>query len=237
MSTSTMKNRIGVGVAALLTLALAGCTTVPAPDDAGDEEPTQFVACLKAAGVDAKISDQGYVVVRIASESVDGELSIGSGSDDGAESPLLMMGEADGSSWVAAQSSAYFGDDPDTQDAYAACEREHPDFVQPEYDPEDDPAVREQQERQRAAALEFARCARDEGFAWVADPDAASGAIALPAELTEAEFRAVLTACWSEDDPGLAWSSPADELGFDWQAVLLDVMGGGGSFSVTQGEE
>ncbi|MFT4230299.1 MAG: hypothetical protein QM602_08430 [Microbacterium sp.] len=237
MSTSTtMSSRIGIGVAAagLLMLALAGCAQAdPESRETADGASAQFVACLKAAGVDAKISDQGYVLVKTGTQT-DG--SISSSSDDGGEAPIMMVGDGDGSSWVAAQSSAYFTADPDTQDAYAGCEAEHPDFAQPEYDPADDPQTQEQLAQQEAAALEFARCARDEGFAWVADPQPDNGAIVLPSSLTEADFRSLLSACWDAENPGLAWSLPEGELGFDWQAVLEeftgDVTSGSSSISV-----
>ncbi|MFT4235527.1 MAG: hypothetical protein QM607_11090 [Microbacterium sp.] len=232
-----LRSKVGIGVAGAgaLMLALAGCTQDASDTgETADGASAQFVACLKAAGVDAKISDEGYVLVKIASQ-IGG--SISSSSDDGGEAPIMLVGDGDGSSWVAAQSSAYFTADPDTQDAYAGCEAEHPDFEQPEYDPANDPQVQEQQEQQAAAGLEFARCARDEGFAWVADPDTASGAIVLPADLTEAEFRAVLTACWDAENPGLAWSLPDGDLGFDWQAVLEEFSGGvtSGSSSISVG--
>ncbi len=238
MTETTMRTRIGTAAAgaAMLALVLAGCTAPPPADDDGGAS-AQFVACLKAAGVNAKIADESlggaFVIVKVG-EPDSGGGSVSSSSDSGGEAPLVTMGDSEGT-WVAAQSSAYFVDDPDTQDAYAACEAEHPDFAQPEFDPEGDPALQEQLAEQQANALEFARCARDEGFAWVADPGPdTAGAIALPADLTEAEFRAVMTACWDAESTGFGWSLPADELGFDWQAVLMEFMDGAGGFSVTR---
>lgn len=243
MSTFTMvRGRIGCGAAgvSLLMLVLAGCaTTTPDTVKTAETAPatsTQFVACLKAAGVEAKVSDQGYVLVKIASQTGG---SMSSSSDDGGEAPLLMVGDNDGSAWVAAQSSAYFAADPDTQDAYARCEAESPGFAQPEYSPEKDSKVQDQRQQQAASALEFARCARDEGFSWVADPDPQRGAIVLPATLTEADFRALLTACWGVVRGGLAWAIPSGELGFDWRAVLDEFTGrdtSGGSSSLGRGE-
>lgn len=239
MTDTTMRNRIGAAAtgAAILALALAGCTAPPQDDADAGGASAQFVACLKAAGVDAKIADEvsggAFVIVKVGEADSGGGSSISS-SDSGGEAPLVTMGDSEGT-WVAAQSSAYFVDDPDIQDAYAACEAEHPGFAQPEFDPEGDPAMQEQLAEQQANALEFARCARDEGFAWVADPGPdTAGGIALPADLTEAEFRAVMTVCWDSENTGFGWSLPADELGFDWQAVLMEFMDGTGGFSVTR---
>lgn len=238
MTETTMRTRMGAAAAgaAMLALALAGCTAPPQDDDAQGAS-AQFVACLKAAGVDARIADEGFggafVIVKIG-EPDSGGGTVSSSTDSGGEAPLVTMGDSEGT-WVAAQSSAYFVDDPDTQDAYAACETAHPDFSQPEFDPDGDPAMQEQLAEQQANALEFARCARDAGFAWVADPGPdTAGAIALPADLTEAEFRAVMTACWDSENTGFGWSLPADDLGFDWQAVLMEFMGDNGGISVTR---
>lgn len=235
-----MKSKVGVGIAGagLLMLSLAGCTatTTPEPTETAEGGSAQFVACLRAAGVDAKISDEGFVLVKIPTEN-GSEISVGPDAGGG-EAPLLMTGDEDGS-WVAAQSSAYFTADPDTQDAYAGCEAEHPDFEQPEYDPARDPQNQEYLAQQAEAALEFARCARDAGFAWVADPEADTGVIVLPADLTEADFRAVLTACWTEDNLGLTWDTSEGELSFDWQAVLDEFARGAmsGSSSDDGGDE
>ncbi|MEV7693601.1 hypothetical protein AB0N73_09755 [Microbacterium sp. NPDC089189] len=238
MTEMTMRTRIGMTVAgaAMLAFAAAGCTASPQDDADADGASAPFVACLKAAGVDAKISDDisgGYVLVKIGEPDPGGAVT-SSVDDSGGEAPLTMMGDSEGV-WIAAQTSAYFVDDPDTQDAYAACETAHPDFVQPDVDPAGSPAEQEQIAAQQAAALAFARCARDEGFAWVADPGPESaGGIALPTDLTEDEFRAVLTACWDAESTGFGWSVPAEEPGFDWQAVLMEFTDGVGGISVTR---
>lgn len=232
---------LGVATAAAaLTVTLTACGgAMPAPaDDAAEATASRFVACLTTAGVDAKIGDQGHVLVEVASDAADGEISIGSGSGPSGASPLLMVGDSDGSTWVAAASSAYFADDPQTQDAYARCETELPGFVQPEVDAANDPALRDQLARQAEDGLAFARCGRDAGFAWVADPAAEPGttpAIELPADLAEEEFRALLEACLTPDLT-LAWMVPAD-LGFDWTAVLDEASGSGAASSHVESDD
>ena len=109
---------------------------------------------------------------------------------------------------------------------------EHPDFEQPEFDPTKDPAFQQQLAEQAEAGIAFARCARDAGFAWVADPDEASGgAVELPSDL--AEGAPMIAACPEEAAAGLAWMTDG-ELDFDWWAVLEEVAGpaSGGGFSV-----
>ena len=241
MRDTRVGSRIGnaAAVAAMIALEISGCTPSEQEDVSdGDGAAAQFVACLRAGGVEAKISDEmsgdAHVIVKVGDPvSAEGS-SVSSDSQGGGEMPLVMMADSEGP-WVAAESSDYFADDPDTQDTYAECEEAHADFAQPEFDPAGDPAVKEQIAAQQTAALEFAQCARDEGFAWVADPSPDSpGAIALPADLTEAEFRAVMTACWESEGAGLGWTMPADELDFDWQAVLMEFMDGAAGTSVTR---
>ncbi len=225
-------------------LVLAGCSgNTPEPSDSATGGTAgQFVACLTAAGVEARIGDlgpsAGSVLVKVASQSTDGGFSAGSGSGSAGEEPLLTIGDDSGNTWVAAASSAYFVDDPDTQDAYAGCEGEFPDFAQPEYDPQSDPQQQDYLEQQAEDALAFARCARDAGFAWVADPAGEAGitpAITLPADVTEDDFRALLEACFTPE-LNLAWGIPAD-LSWDWDAVFDEFTGGPvGSSSISVGE-
>lgn len=226
---------MGVAVSgiALLTLAVSGCTSTPG-DGPETDASAAFLACLTAAGVDAKISDQGYVVVRTAEPNAGGEVSTSTDAGTAGEGVLMEMAGPDGA-WIAVQSSAAFSDDPDTQDAYAACEAEHPDFAQPEWDPASDLDIQAMLAEQEEAALEFARCAREEGFSWVADPSPeTAGGIALPSDVTEAEFRALLTAC-GDADTGFGWAISGEGPDFDWTAVLMEFSGGSGAI-VTQGE-
>ncbi len=228
---------------AVLMLMVSGCAAPQdgaSDGDAGDDAAV-FVACLKAAGVEAMVGEEGHVLVKQASNAAlpGGEVSIGSESLDATNATgahaLFVMGDSQGATWVAAESSAYFAEDPDVQDAYAACETEVPGFAQPEFDPFSDPGMKEFQEQQQEAGLAFARCARDAGYSWVGDPDPdAAGAIELPTGLTEEEFRGALEECYDTETP-MGWTT-SDELAFDWQAVLAEFGGGAGFAVVEEGE-
>lgn len=216
-----------VGVAFALSLALAGCS--PASDDSAPGDGAgagRFAACLASAGVPAKAIDPGYVVVRVAGPSQDdAQDGIGVGA-------LLTMSDEEGL-WVAPADADFFEDDAGTRGAYAECAKQHPEFAQPA--PSVPGGGADDGADALADALAFARCARDAGFSWVADPDAeAGGSIELPSTLTEAEFRALLTACPPSDYPGgLGWSV-TDDLSFDWSAVLDEAYAATPSRGATQ---
>ncbi|MFT3799363.1 hypothetical protein [Microbacterium sp.] len=222
--------RTVIATAAVLALGLAGCTTSPDGGGSSGSDVAAFVACLKAGGLEAQVGEQGHALVRQAWLQLQGtpgevqqqEFQIDS-SGAGANALWSMVDDA-GVFWVAAEHAAYFADDPDTEDAYAACEATHPDFTQPAYSPQDDPELHAQLAEQQEDGIAFARCARDAGFAWVADPEPNSGgAIVLPLDLTEDEFRALLTACGKDELSGIGWSvdTPTGELdAFDWFGVL-----------------
>lgn len=229
---NTRHRHLGIaGLALAAALALSGCSG-EAADEGGEPEPgseaaTAFLACLTSKGVDARINDQGMVLVRDAQlQPVDGDsIEIGSGSDTGA---LLIEGDDAGNQWVAAASADYFAEDPDTHEAYAACEREHPSFEQPAFDPAADPEFRRMQEEQTEAALAFAQCARENGEPEFPDPDPEQmGGLMLPDGMTEDGFRAIVEACYD------GATAPAfimqDDAEFEpW--VVLD------EFSRTQGQ-
>lgn len=234
MNERTMSRLRTAGAAVAGTLILAGCSgTAPAatPSDP-DASTARFVACLTAAGIEATISTgTGMVIVRDQHGGTSG-----TGSDPG-EDALMIETDRDGRSWVAAQSSGYFVDDPDTQDAYATCEREHSDFAQPEGGAGTSPKLRADVEKRKADSLIFARCAREAGFAWVADPaggDATATGIALPPDLTEQQFRALLDACWSPD-LDVTWEVEG-EPSFDLLAVVNEFSGAAGPGGAAGGD-
>ncbi|MFT4215188.1 MAG: hypothetical protein QM622_10500 [Microbacterium sp.] len=224
--------RAALAASTALALLLAGCAPVGDEDATADGDAAVFVACLKAKGLEAQVGEHGYAVVKQDSLRMQGaadetekiEFAI---DDSGAGAHVLWsMVDDDGVFWVAPEHAAYFADDPDTQDAYAACEAEHPDFTQPAYNSLDDPEAQAQLAEEQEDGIAFARCARDAGFSWVADPlPNSGGAIVLPLDLTEDEFRDLLTACYDDELSGVAWSidTPTGELeAFDWFAVLDD---------------
>ncbi|SMX92984.1 hypothetical protein BSP109_02679 [Brevibacterium sp. Mu109] len=203
-------------------LALTGCTNTASPEDPatgsqGPDEASAFLACLTAADVEAKINASGQVLVKVPGQPGDGgQVSSGDGSGAGL---LGMEGDEAGNTWVAVQSADYFADTPDVQDAYAACEAEHPNFVQAQFDPSSNPDVAEELEGQEEAALAFAQCARENGFSQIADPDAAmGGAILIPDGFSESDFRALAEECY---DPASSFAfASSEDLGFDPWMVL-----------------
>ncbi len=137
-----------------------------------------------------KINKSGQVLVRDAAQQQPGkaiEMSSGSGSGEA----LVMEGDETGASWMGAANSDYFANDPETQDAYAACEKEHPTFEQPPYEPENDPEMQKMQAEQGKAALAFAQCARENGAPEFPDPEE-MGALMIPDDMTEDEYSDML---------------------------------------------
>ncbi len=248
------RSALGAAGALAAVLALTGCGLLPgvsgAPASAEGAEAARFVACLKAGGVPAKIGEGiGMVFVSgdggiLAADGEPGTTWTSPAEEAGIpEGSALLMGMADAQGdWIAVSDAGYFRDlDPGLYETYAACEEQHPDFAQPEFDPMNDPMIREQLRQQEAAGLAFARCARDAGFTWVADPtEDSAGGIALPADLTEGEFRDLLAACPEEAAAGLSWMIDK-EPGFDWWAVWEEIVGpasgGGASVRLSSPEE
>lgn len=214
-----------LSTAALLgTITLAGCTSAPeAEADEPGGDSASFLACLTAAGVDAKINDAGQVLVKTAVPSGgDGSISVDSG-DDGV---LGMESDDAGDTWVIASGSDYFEDDPATQDAYASCEAAQPDFTQPEGDPfAGDAEFEAEQQAQEEAALAFAQCARESGYAQVEDPDfSQANALMVPDEMTEDELRSLLEECWDHEGPVFNFGQSIDAP-FEAWAVLDEFLG------------
>ncbi len=219
----SMRFRAVTAAGALLTLAaLAGCSGTAAPETdpaAQAESAKRFVACLTANGVRAQAGDARdnavfvYVWAGEATEEV--------GRDD--HHSVAYLQDENGDLWSAVTSAEAFADDPATQEAYADCEADHPEFAQPEFeaDPGDDAQMAEDLARQQESALEFARCAREAGFTWLADP--ADGGIYLPNDITEGDFRALLTACWTTESNFGIGLEDVGEPSFDLFAVWDEV--------------
>jgi len=209
-------------IALAAAVALVGCTGAPTEPEPETASAAQFVACLKAAGVEARVGTQGHALVLVGGPPTGepGEVVRHESSAEG-EAQGWSYGEVDESgSWDAAETAAYFADDPDTQDAYAACEKKHPDFTQPQFDPTKDPEFTEMQGEQQEAALAFAQCARKNGYPEIADPGPGSmgGSIMIPAGFTEDDFRALIEACY-DPTTGFGFGSNED-LGFEPWTIL-----------------
>ncbi|WP_022916677.1 hypothetical protein [Ruania albidiflava] len=213
-----------VGITLVGVLALAGCSdgpsNAPDPDEAGSDAAAVFLACLTAADVEAGLNTDDQVLVKLPAEPGDGA-EISSGADD--DGLLGMELDEAGHLWAVAADSTYFVDVPEIQDAYATCEQEHPEFTQPHPDPGNDPEHQDLSAEQQAAALAFARCARENGFPQIADPEGdMGGAIMIPDGFSESDFRALAEACY---DPGSSFAvgTSTEDLGFDPWAILEEL--------------
>lgn len=218
-----MRKRINVTTLAMATLigaVLGACaSTQNIPPDESSDAGAAFLACLTSAGVEARINDSGQILVkRPAQDAGSGSgVSIGS-SGDGA---LGMEGDENGDTWVVAADSDYFQDDPDTQDAYAACEADHPGFTQPDQNLEaENPELEAEEKLKEEAALAFARCGRDNGYTSIEDPDfTKANSLILPPDLTEDEFRALVVECLDPEAPVFNTGQSADASFEAWAVI------------------
>ena len=216
-----------------LCAVLSGCTsTVPAASgsptgqpaaDANTDPATAFLGCLKQEEAEAKLNSKGQVMVKMPSaegEPGGQQLEMGSGGPD---SVLGMEGDSEGNRWLIAAAPDAF-EDPAVRASYSTCQSRHPEFTQPDYDPQSDPEVIEQQQKDEAAALAFAQCARAAGFSNWADPTPQDGgSIVLPAGITQDEFRELAKACWDPDST-VPIGMPAD-LGWEPFDILDELFG------------
>lgn len=220
----------------------------------GASSDVRFVACLGLRGVEAHLHDLGFVVVRTevpmaaaaylrqsAANTMEA-LNPAPPADprDLAElerlGPLTLLfsahESADGGDWlwVAPLSADTFADDAG-RTAWLECLAETPGFTQltwedPRFFEEHEPGMLAQQVD---AALGFAARARAEGFPWVADPGPESPTtILLPATVTEAELRALLSAVLDADGGWIGFDAAADGgPAFDWRSVVGEFYGAG----------
>lgn len=210
------------GLLVLTAGLLVGCTAGPGPDSNPDAVG-RFVACLTAAGQTAKIFEGGQVGLLMPEAGSDeGMIEAPVPSDGGSVAPSAAVFMDEDGAWMAAGSADGYPEDGGMRAAWADCEAEVPEFEQgaPDIGGEGVETISSEQILQ--AGLDFAACARDEGYADFADPDEI-GMVVFPAGLSEDEFRALLTACLSEDGiaPGIAPES-AESFEFDWVAVLQE---------------
>lgn len=220
------------GTAALLT-ALAGCSLLgqdPEPEDtsaANDALAAKFVACLTEQGQTAKIMDGGMVALLLPGEIGDdgpGEFSSSAGGGDGNTNGMVAIMEDEDGQWMAATDAGSYPEDGGLREAWEACEEEIPDFEQAE-PPMNGDGESVTAEDQVEAALDFAQCARDNGYADFPDPGE-NGQMNLPSDISEDGFRQLLEDCLDPEKPmGLMIDKEtADALDFDLMAVMQDFM-------------
>lgn len=130
-----------------------------------------------------------------------------------------METDDEGNVWVAPADATYFSEAPDMQDAYMSCEEAHPNFTQQGLNSGNDLEFEEDTVAQEEDALAFAKCAREQGYSQIADPDFSKlNGILLPANFTEQEFRTLIDACW---DPASTFAfGSTGTLDFDLWSVL-----------------
>jgi hypothetical protein len=224
---------------AVLAITLIACTAAPTePDDTAEQEAlaAKFVACLTDEGQTAKILEGGMVGLLLP-EGVgdDGEMAMGGGPGEGepSERTMVMISEDEDGTWQAANNAAGYPEEGGMRDAWEACETELPDFEQPEPDLSEAEGNMISMEDQLEASLEFADCARENGYADFADPND-HGQLSIP-PVSEDEFRALLDACADTlEGVGLPMTQESIEgFDFDWMAVMEDyfdnIMVGGGT--------
>jgi len=123
---------------------------------------------------------------------------------------------------IAVASSEALAAVPELHDAYAACETEFPDFRQDFTPLFERREVIEQIEVQRDDILQFAQCARDNGFLWAQDPAPmptltseqavldALPSFQVPGDVTPTEFRELLNECYGTTDRPWAFNTGVD---------------------------
>lgn len=218
---------------AAAALLLAGCTAPDAgPSSAeNDAAAIKFVSCLNSAGQTAKILDGGYVGL-LMPESEGGNaggmsMTTQSGSASGDDEPtMVIMSEDEEGQWLASSTASGYPEEGGMREAWLGCEEKVPAFEQPVPEMPDDIEMIDQEDVM-AAGLEFAACARENGYSDFADPDS-DGMLELPFGITEDGLRSLMDACYDEDSkigPMFTMES-VEAADFDVWAVLSDYMGG-----------
>lgn len=221
-------------------VALAACAAPAADkknDAADDAAAARFVTCLNDEDQTAKILEGGLVGMLMPDAPGDSPLgtadsgSIARGEGDAEEMSMTMISSDDDGTWMASTSAEGYPEDGGLREAWTTCETEVPEFTQPEPDmsgAEDAETHRIDQEDMIKASLAFAGCARENGYADFADPDA-DGMLELPAGITEDEARALLEACKDElgDMPPMVDQKSIESLDFDWFALIGELFEGG----------
>jgi len=194
----------------------------------------QFVACLRLAGITAVINDNDQAVSGMVfildSNPIQTQVQIEGRGDvmatrmsvDFEDADIIKQtnlvidgfGESHRGIWLALSSSS--GLRGEIYDAYASCEYQVPEFAQPSQivATRIDAALRA---RQLDNGIQFAQCAREEGFGWVADPDidglnGLADRVGVDLEhLSSAEVDSLLTLCWPERS-----DTHSDPMDFCW---------------------
>jgi len=210
----------------LLALAiaggLAGCgnsyqSASQSTDSAETGDPVhRFITCLTNAGVEAQtptiregnmLLTPDMVYIRtpfIGDPTAPGrEGYVARGGISGFSDPVAPGSSpfASGYTWIAVDSGADLWEVPEIMAAYQSCEAAVPEFSQPQPMGPGNPIFDAQVQADTEDAMEFAQCARSEGFTDFADPGGVvtvTPEITVPETITSAMLRLVLDACWQD---------------------------------------
>lgn len=227
------RRSLAVMPAVVALFALAACTGAPddeAKGDANDAAAARFVTCLTDEGQTAKIVEGGQVGLLMPDapgddfmgESTDSMMSAEAG--EGEEMAMTMIFADDEGTWLASTAASGYPEEGGQRAAWEKCEEDVPEFSQPEPDmsaAEGAETMSISQEELIESGLAFASCARENGFAGFADPDA-DGMLELPVGITEDEARTLLEACAETvgDLPPMFTPESSDAVDFDWFALV-----------------
>ncbi|WP_449407254.1 hypothetical protein [Microbacterium maritypicum] len=231
MRNTRTQRSLAVTTVLLTVAALASCAGAPSSDKADDgvdeAAAKRFVTCLEGEGQTAKILEGGMVGLLLPDDgttgAADDSASISLDAGDGASVGMSMVFADEDGTWMAATEADAYPEEGGQREAWSTCEEEVPEFEQPAPDMAGVEAMRIDPEEMIAAGLEFASCARENGFTDFADPDS-EGMLELPAGFTEDEARSLLEACTDPDDetamPPMVSMESVEALDFDWWALI-----------------
>ncbi|MFF3026282.1 hypothetical protein [Microbacterium sp. NPDC057944] len=223
-------------IAAVIVLAACAAPEGQGKGDAAnDAAAARFVTCLTGEGQTAKILKGGQVGMLMpdapgdspmeSMESGSATLSTGEGENLG----MTMVTTDEDGMWLASTTADGYPEDGGQREAWETCEKKVPEFSQPEPDMSMAEGAKAFSAKDMIeASLKFAECARENGYADFADPDA-DGMLELPAGITEDEARELLTSCkdaMGEMPPAISQKS-IEALDFDWFAVVSEFFEGG----------
>ncbi|WP_197055672.1 hypothetical protein [Microbacterium sp. ZOR0019] len=225
--------------AVIALFALSACSA-PSGDDkakdgANDAAAARFVTCLTDEGQTAKIVDGGHVGLLMPDAPGDGGLGTLSDSTatmgGGEEMAMTMMFSDEEGMWLASTAASGYPEEGGQRAAWEKCEEEVPEFTQPEPDMSAADGAQTQMispEQIIESGLAFAACARDNGFAAFADPDA-DGMLEMPVGITEDEARTLLEACAEKtgEMPPMFTPESIESVDFDWFALMNEYFEGG----------
>ena len=240
MFDSKARRSLVVMPAVFALFALSACSAPSGGDKGGDgandAAAARFVSCLTDEGQTAKIIEGGQVGLLMPDAPLDGDmgtLSTGSTSlsaGEGEEMAMSMIFSDDDGTWLASTAASGYPEDGGQRAAWEKCEEEVPEFEQPEPDISASAGSQTQMfspEEFMQSALDFAACARENGFTDFADPDA-DAMLELPAGITEDEARTLLDACadTAGDLPPMFTQESIEAVDFDWFAVMAEYFEG-----------